>query len=173
MALFHVSEQPDIVRLEPRPPASQSGLGEDVVWAVDDEHLQNYLLPRECPRVTFYALPTSDAVDVERLMRHTSARFVVAIESGWLPIVRATRLYVYELPPEAFVPLDVGAGYHVSRATVAPLDVVEVDDPLAALVARDVELRVTPSLWRLRDAVVASTLQYSCIRMRNARPRGV
>jgi len=171
MALIHVSEQPNIARFEPRPPAGQSGLGEDVVWAVDEEHPQNYLLPRECPRVTFYALPASDAGDVERLMRQTSSRFVVAIESGWLPTVRATRLYVYRLPPQGFAPLDVGAGYYVCRMTVAPLEVVEVGDALAALVARDVELRVTPSPWKLRGAVVASTLQYSCIRMRNARPR--
>ena len=37
------------------------------------------------------------------------------------------------------------------------------------MAARDVELRVTPSLWPLHDAVIASTLQFSCIRMRNAR----
>jgi Family of unknown function (DUF6886) len=29
-------------------------------------------------------------------------------------------------------------------------------------------LRVMPTLWPLRDAVVASTLQFSIIRMRNA-----
>jgi len=44
-------------------------------------------------------------------------------------------------------------------------------DALAELTHRDVELRVTPSLWPLRDAVVASTLQFSLIRMRNATPR--
>jgi len=33
------------------------------------------------------------------------------------------------------------------------------------------ELRFLPDLWPLRDAVVASTLRYSMIRMRNARPR--
>jgi Family of unknown function (DUF6886) len=32
-------------------------------------------------------------------------------------------------------------------------------------------LRVMPSLWQLHDAVVASTLQFSIIRMRNAQPR--
>jgi hypothetical protein len=46
-----------------------------------------------------------------------------------------------------------------------------IDDVLAALIERDVELRVMPSLRKLRDAVVASTLQFSIIRIRNAQPR--
>jgi hypothetical protein len=46
-----------------------------------------------------------------------------------------------------------------------------LDDLLAELAGRDVELRVMPSLHRLRDAVVASTLQFSNIRWRNAGPR--
>ena len=36
---------------------------------------------------------------------------------------------------------------------------------------RGVELRVLPSLWPLRDAVVASSPQLSLIRMRNAAAR--
>ncbi len=171
LSLYHVSEESGIARFEPRPSQATSGLAEDVVWAVDEEHLQNFLLPRDCPRVTFYALPTSTQSDVQRLMGQTDARFVVAIESKWLPVLRATRLYLYRLPPEGFVAHDAGAGHYISHEAVEPLELVDVADPLGALVERDVELRVTPSLWKLRDAVVASTLQFSCIRMRNAQPR--
>ncbi len=74
--LYHESEAANIAWFEPRPPQPTSGLADDVVWAVDEEHLRNILLPR-----------------------------------------------------------------------------------------------VTPSLWKLRDAVVASTLRLSCIRMRHAQPR--
>jgi hypothetical protein len=42
---------------------------------------------------------------------------------------------------------------------------------LQALTARGVEVRILPSLWSLHDAVAKSTLQFSMIRMRNARPR--
>jgi len=58
--LYHVSEYSHIERFEPRPPPC-SGVGpvESVVWAIDEEHLHNYLLPRDCPRVTFYALPSA------------------------------------------------------------------------------------------------------------------
>ena len=66
---------------------------------------------------------------------------------------------------------DAGAGYYISREPVAPSRVTPIDDLLAALLAHDVELRVMPSLWRLCDTVVASSLQFSIIRMRNAQPR--
>jgi hypothetical protein len=170
-ALYHVSDLPDIARFEPRPVnRTETGLPGDVVWAVDNDHLHNYLLPRDCPRVTFYALPESAPADVERLMCGASARHVVAIETDWLPEVLRCRLFVYELPAETFAPIDPGAGYHISADAVAPKSVTPVEDVLAALLARDVELRVMPSLWRLRDTVIASTLQFSIIRMRNAAP---
>ncbi len=95
----------------------------------------------------------------------------MAIEAGWLPRVQHERLWCYTLPAATFEPVDEGAGYYVSREAVVPLRVREMDDLLGELVKHDVELRVMPSLWRLRDAVVDSTLQYSIIRMRNAQPR--
>jgi hypothetical protein len=48
---------------------------------------------------------------------------------------------------------------------------VPIDDLLAELISHNVELRVMPSLWKLHDAVVDSSLQFSIIRMRNAQPR--
>ena len=59
LRLDHVSDVPNIDRFHPRiaPTTTATELGK-VVWAVDEEHLHNYLLPRDCPRVTFYALAT-------------------------------------------------------------------------------------------------------------------
>lgn len=172
MHLYHFSENGTITRFEPRPaPSPSSGQTGEMVWAVEAELEQNYLLPRDCPRVCFSRSATSTPGDVERLLGPTSARFIVAIESRWLPIVRTTRLYRYELPPDTFAPVDEGAAYYISRHAVEPLAVTVIHDLLAALMALDVELRVTPSLWPLCDAVVASSLRFSCIRMRNAAPR--
>lgn len=140
-----------------------------MVWAVDNSRLHNYLLPRDCPRVTFYPLPDSLPEDVERLMG--GARAVVAIESAWLEAARAATLHLYRLPPESFTCVDAGAGYWISREAVVPLSVVSVTDPLGEIARRGVELRALPSLWDLRDRVIASSLQFSIIRMRNARPR--
>ncbi len=104
-------------------------------------------------------------------MTGVSARVVVAIEARWLPVVQRTHLYRYDLPAETFKVYDAGAGYYVSRETVVPQGVTPITDVLTELTRLDVELRVMPSLWSLRDAVVASTLQFSIIRMRNAAPR--
>lgn len=170
--LFHISERADITRFDPQPaPTPAPGLEGEIVWAIDGAHLPNYLLPRDCPRVTFYALPESAPADVERLMGGSTARSVVAIEARWLPAVRHAHLYRYELPPGTFTVWDAGAGYYISRRPVVPLAVTRIEDVLGELLTYDVELRVMPSLWKLRDAVVASTLQFSIIRMRNARPR--
>jgi hypothetical protein len=161
--LFHVSEEFGIERFEPRP--SQAA-GEPVVWAIDADHLRNYLLPRECPRVTYYAGRETTAADVERFLGSSPA--VIAVEGVWLERLRSCRLYCYDLPPETFECTDECAGYFVSRRPVVPRQVQVVDDLLAALLGHGVELRFLPNLWPLRDAVVSSTLQFSMIRMRNA-----
>ena len=170
--LFHLSENPNIARFNPRPPPSAgSGQAGLMVWAVGQRLLHNYLLPRDCPRVTFYAGAASSAEDIAKLLGTSSASYVVAIETGWVPALRSAKLYQYELPPASFVSVDEGAGYYISREPVIPLSVTPIADLLGALLASDVELRVMPSLWKLHDAVASSTLQFSIIRMRNALPR--
>ncbi len=164
--LFHVSEQSGIERFEPRP--SQYA-NDPVVWAISEERLHNYLVPRDCPRVTYYAGNETSASDIERFLG--PSRTVVAIESGWVQRLRSCRLYCYHLPSETFVCLDECAGYFVSRVAVVPARVEVINDPIDELLKREVEVRFVPDLWPLRDAVVASTLQFSVIRMRNALPR--
>ncbi len=45
-----------------------------------------------------------------------------------------------------------------------------IPDLLAELASRSIELRVMPSLWRLRDQVALSTLRFSINRFSNAAP---
>jgi hypothetical protein len=163
--LVHVSEESGIERFEPRPSPSTDV---PVVWAVDEERLRNYLLPRDCPRVTYYAGRETAAADVERFLGSSPA--VIAVESAWMERLRSCRLYCYHLPPETFSCVDECAGYFVSQRAVVPARVQVVDDVLAALLGRGVELRFVPDLWPLRDAVASSTLRFSLIRMRNASP---
>src|SRR5438270_750922 len=89
----------------------------------------------------------------------------------WLDRIRRTKLYCYRLPEATFHCVDVCAGYFHSNHAVVPKSVEVIKDLLAALADCDVEIRILPSLWQLHDAVVASTLSYSMIRMRNAKPR--
>jgi hypothetical protein len=164
--LFHVSEDPGVERFEPRASELSSG---PAVWAIDADRLRNYLLPRECPRVTYYAGKDTTAADVERFLGSSPA--VIAIEWKWFDRLRSSRLYCYHLPPETFECIDECSGYFVSRVPVVPARVELVDDLVAGLRQRGVELRIVPNLWPLRDAVVTSSLRFSIIRMRNALPR--
>jgi hypothetical protein len=92
----------------------------------------------------------------------------VAIEASWWNRIRSFTLYCYHLPSGTFECIDECAGYFVSRKSVQPLHVDVIEDPIAAILARGVELRILPTLGPLRDLIAASTLQYSIIRMRNA-----
>ncbi|MHB0876244.1 MAG: DUF6886 family protein [Anaerolineae bacterium] len=113
----------------------------------------------------------SDAADIaEFVPRPTGDYHPAGVLGDVVWTIGGALLHNY-LPPRTFTLVDPGAGYYVSHEAVVPSGIAAVGDLLQALTERDVELRVTPSLWPLRDAVVASTLQYSCIRMRHAQPR--
>jgi hypothetical protein len=164
--LFHISEDSGIERFEPR---ESEYTTEAVVWAIEEARVCNYLVPRECPRVTFYAGRETSSADVKQFLG--SSPSVVAIEEAWLERLQHCRLYSYQLAPDTFERIDDCAGYFVSRQPVVPVRVEVFDDLVAELKVRGAELRVVSNLWPLRDAVVASSLQFSIIRMRNALPR--
>jgi len=166
MIVRHVSEDPAIKVFQPR---TVDATGASLVWAIDEAHLRNYLVPRNCPRVTFSAGARTSAADRERFLGSSPA--VVAIESEWFERVRSCRLFCYQLPSDTFECVDETAGYFVSRLAVRPLGVEVVDDAVSAILQRGVELRILPDLWSLREAVIQSTLEFSIIRWRNARPR--
>lgn len=168
--LFHVSEDAGITRFEPRPiPSPDSGLDGLAVWAVAESHLPNYLVPRECPRICFRAGPQTSADDRDRFLG--SAERVVAFEEVWLERARQARLALYHMPVETFEAALPEAGYWISRQVVEPAGLTMIDDALSALTAANTEVRILDSFWPLRDAVIASTLQFSIIRTRNARSR--
>lgn len=159
-SVFHVSEDPDIGVFVPQ----SSGL----VWAITADRLPNYLVPRDCPRVTFYALPTTTATDRERFLKDST--IVVVIESAWHARCESTALTVYEFDDESFVLKNATAGYYTTQETLHPVARRRIERPLDTLRAQGVEVRMLDSLWQLREDVAKSSLGFSIIRMRNARP---
>ncbi len=166
--LYHFSEDATIRHFAPRlhpshpdkPPA---------VWAIDDQRAPLYYFPRDCPRIAYYVTERTTEDDRERYFAHTSARMVIAVESGWLDRILTAKLYVYHLPAEPFSCLDQGAGYFTSPEAVTPVKVEPVGDLFAQLAAANVEVRLMPSLFPLQEALLRSSLHFSMIRMRNAR----
>jgi len=168
--LFHVSEEAGIARFGPRPPPSpDAGVTGDAVWAVAESHLVNFLTPRDCPRITFRAGPQTSLADCERFL--LGAEKVVAFEAVWLPRLNACRLHIYEMPRDTFQEALPDAGYWISREAVTPLGVDVRGGLLQALGAAGAEVRILTDFWPLYDAVKESSLQFSILRKRNARPR--
>jgi hypothetical protein len=166
--LFHVSEDAEIARFEPRPPPSpDAGVEGLAVWAIAESHLANYLLPRDCPRICFRAGPGTTEADRGLL---NGAKRVIAFESTWLERVKACSLTLYELPTASFAEAVPQAGYWISRETVTPVAVRRLDDLLAAIEAQ-AEVRLLADFWPLADAVAGSSLEFSIIRKRYAQPR--
>jgi hypothetical protein len=168
--LFHVSEEPGIDLFEPRPsPSHFDEITGDVVFAIAENFLHNYLLPRDCPRVTWYAGAKTTDADKERFMYNSAANYIVVVESGWYQRIKETTLYCYEFPTDNFILIDECAGYYISYHPVVPISIKSISDILVELLNFNVELRFTPSLIQLANAVSKSTLNFSLIRMRNAK----
>jgi hypothetical protein len=164
--LFHVSDGPPLRTMHPRPsPPGTEHAGQEWIWAADEEHLPNYLLPRQCPRVGWRP-PTTP----HPLLDSTTPR-VVAVEHVWVSHLQDTHLVVHELDPAGFTLLDAQAGYWVTARDVAVTRTHRVTDCPAELASRDVELRAVGNLWPYLDAAVAHGAEFSGIRLRNARPR--
>lgn len=165
--IYHFSENPDIQRFIPRPAKVLSGMP-PVVWAIDAEHAVNYYLPRDCPRVIYARTDTAAQEDIARFFDGSAADVIITVESRWMDRIRETRLYRYTFSDELFVLSDANAGYYVSSEEIVPLRVEPMGDLMSAILGTGAELRFTPSLVPLRQAVIASTLSFSVIRFANA-----
>jgi len=144
--LYHISDKSGIKRFDPRPAPSDSAKQKGLmVWAIDYDHLHNYLFPRDCPRVTFFASESSDPKDVDRLMGGGSAKHVVAVETGWLPEIQKQCLYQYEFDSKGFTLVDEVAGYYISRKPVIPIAEISPPSsfPLSACIRLSPHLKVS------------------------------
>jgi len=166
-ALWHVSENPAIERFEPH--VSTTAQSDDPwVWAVDTRHLPFFWFPRQCPRGTFWATSSTSPEDAELLF---GASRVHVVEAAWLERIRTARVVAYRLPENSFSPHAEVGGYWLSSVPVEPLELVELGDLLALHASSEIELRLVPNLWPLWNRVLASTLEFSGIRLHNAAPR--
>jgi hypothetical protein len=170
--VLHFSEDPTITRFVPHVAATAQH-AEPYVWAVDAALAPGYWFPRQCPRAMAWVRPSTTAADRDRILGAGCGQRVHAIEYGWLAAMRAVRLYAYRLPAAGFRPIGKGRPYaQVSVEPVAPLGPPEpVGDLLDHHAAAGIQLRVLDNLWPFWDEVIASTVDFSGIRLRNARPR--
>lgn len=168
-ALWHFSEDESLGTFAPRARAANPG-ERPLVWAVDTRHAPMFWFPRDCPRGCVWPVSTTTEDDLERFFGQTSATRIHVIEADWLERVRSCRLYAYRLPTAAFRPHEEVGGYWIADERVEATDRADVGDLLGRHAAAGVELRVTPSIWPFWQRVIASTLEFSGSRLRNAAP---
>ena len=157
-ALWHVSEDDSIRRFEPR---------DGRVWAIGTRLLPLYWFPRDCPRATFWAESTTSEGDVERFLGGDRGQRVHVVEPAWLERMRTQRVLAYRMPEETFVEDD--DRFWISPYPVEPLELVELGNLVERHEAAGIALDSEENLLRLWDDVIASTLGFSGIRLRNAR----
>jgi len=170
--VLHFSEDPTIRRFEPHvAPTSQHS--EPYVWAVDAARSPDYWFPRNCPRAMAWATEASTRADRDRILGPGRGDRVHAIEYGWLEAMRTIKLYAYRLPATDFYPIGTPVpNAYVSTKAVSPLGPPEeVGDLLRLHEECGIQLRVLNNLWPFWDAVVTTTLGFSGIRLRFAKPR--
>lgn len=170
--VLHFSEDPTITRFAPHV-AATAQQPEAYVWAVDHDRAPDYWFPRACPRAMAWTTPETSAADRDRIIGPGCSDRVHAIEYDWLEAMRTVRLFAYRLPAEHFTPFGQPSPHAcVATISVEPLGAPEPVGNLLDL-HRDanIQLRVLPNLWPFWDNIVASSLDFSGIRLRNARPR--
>ena len=140
-----------------------------LVWAVDTRHSPMFWFPRDCPRGCIWPVSSTTDEDVERFFGQSGARRIHVVESVWLNGIRACRLYAYRFATETFRPHDVG-GYWVSDEAAETIECVQIDDLVGRHAAAGIELRITPSIWPFWRRVIASTVEFSGMRLRNTAP---
>lgn len=165
--LWHASDDPRVELFQPHR-APTSDREDELVWAIDDEHLPAYFFPRDCPRATFWRCDRTTEQDTVLL---GGAQRVHAIEWRWWDRFRDGRIFLYQLPGDSFEVANAEAGYYVARVAVRPIDRIEVPDLVRKHAELGIELRIVENLWPLWDRVIATSLCFSGIRLRNAAPR--
>jgi hypothetical protein len=170
--VLHFSEDPSITRFEPHvaPTTTMPGA---LVWAVDAARSPGYWFPRNCPRAMAWVRPGTAPADREAILGPGGGERVHAIEHGWLEAFRTVTLFAYRLPAASFAP--VGEPEPRALVSAEPVEPLGPPEPVGSLLRlhdeAGIQLRVLANLWPFWDAVVGSTLGYSGIRLRNARPR--
>ena len=97
--------------------------------------------------------------------RGDRTRRVHVIEPTWLDGMRSAQLHAYCLPDATF---ELEDRYWISPVAVDPIEHVCLPDLLALHADAEIELRIAPQLLDLWERVIASTLDFSGIRLRNA-----
>jgi len=165
--VYHYSEDGSIRRFAPHvPPTNPSH--PPAVWALDAEHSPPYWFPRNCPRISVWAL-TAAQQEVLTATFNTEASRICVAESHWMTRVRDASIYRYSFDAASFAPWTEADGQYISGDVLYPDAIDLLDDLLGLHAAAEIDLRFTPRLGVMMDRMLASGLPFSFVRIRDAR----
>ncbi|TCZ79262.1 hypothetical protein E0485_05170 [Paenibacillus albiflavus] len=169
MKLFHFSSESNIEIFRPRVKHNRKDMP-PVVWAIDQEHEFTFYFPRECPRIVITRSDDMSDEDLTRFFGVSSANKIVTVETHWYKAINEGTIYKYTLPGDSFKLFAKTAGYYISEETIIPEEMQPLDHLLDRLMDMNIEVRFTPSLHPLRDAILRSSIQdFGIHRFENAR----
>lgn len=163
---YHFSDDPEIKTFVPRV------IGEfpPLVWAIDEEHRVNYYFPRQCPRIIYGKSENSNAHDIEKFFKGTSAEKIITIPDYMEEELNEAVIYKYTFSEDGFELKDKIAGYYTSPHCVTPLSVEPVSNLPGLISAAGADLRFTGDLMGLRKRILNSSIDnFSMIRLKNLR----
>lgn len=166
--IFHISEKAGIKVFVPRPsPSDFENVTTHVVFGIGEDLLHHYLLPRDCPRVCFYASKHTSKEDKQFFLRN-GITHKMFIRKDWQEKIDNTVLHCYEFNPDNFKLIDPVAQYFVSEKVEVPIRETKMDNLLQKLSEQEgLEIELVPDLTEIAAAVASSSLGFSIIRMRN------
>ena len=169
MRLLHISDREGITKFAPRPARTDvwPQLSGAYVWAVSDEMVHNFYLPRECPRVCWTVGHRTSAGEREAFTAAGQQRAIVAVDARWRPAIEQCVLYEYELASESFWPIDYDAGYYVSDREQRPVAVRTLTNLPEEPARARVRLEYHGDLEPIRRHIARSGYRFSNIRMAN------
>ena len=169
--LFHISEDPKISVFVPKlSPSHLNIIKAAVVMTVSENHVHNYMLPSECPRISYYAGSDTDSRDIKKFFGVSTPAYIMAVENRWIKKIQSTTLYCYEFDSRHFSLHDESIGHYSSYKTVVPISVKPIYSILDELLKRNLELRFMTTLDKLAMEVRKSTLYPSLIKIRGLEP---
>jgi hypothetical protein len=169
MNLMHISEDANIKEFIPRKSESFPELP-PVVWALDENHIVNYLFPRDCPRIIYSYTSDINEEDKEKFFSASTAKTIITVENIWYKRINETKIFKYIFKNNGFEIFDKIAGYYISKNNIKPIKIEVVENLIERILEKGIELIFTPNLNPLKNSIITSSIKkYSIIRFRNAR----
>ncbi|EZH74154.1 hypothetical protein ATO12_14880 [Aquimarina atlantica] len=169
LRLFHISEEENIEKFNPRISKKQWNNKMLYVWAISEQKLHNYLLPRNCPRICINMGQSSILKELLPLEEIQNRKSIIIVPENWKSSIQNCILYKYQFKKQNFKLIDKIAGYYVSTKTESPIHKVKIKNCIKELDELNVELKIVDKIkmLKIKEKIVENLEEFSIIKWSN------